>query len=73
MNRKKIYREMGIEFSFVGKQRGRERKRFWLSDPLIRPKRRTAEKKERKRVWYFGYCFCFTVCVVVISVLASVW
>ena len=42
------HREKGIEFSFVGEQSGRERKQFWLSDPLRRPER-TAEKRERER------------------------
>ena len=32
----------------MGEQSGRERKQFWLSDPLRRPER-TAEKRERER------------------------
>ena len=32
----------------MGEQSGRERKQFWLSDPLWRPER-TAEKRERER------------------------
>ena len=56
----------------MGEQSGRERKQFWLSDPLRRPER-TAEKRERERegVWYFGYCRVFAVFVV--HVVASVW
>ena len=37
----------------MGEQSGRERKQFWLSDPLWRPER-TAEKREREREREFG-------------------